>query len=75
MAAAGKGSGPRPLRSPDTPWALPNLSVREYGQLELGSILLQSSVNLILESIPSATSCVLEHPDSPPEGHPVDLEA
>ena len=31
MAAAGRGSGPRPLWSLDTSWALPSLSVREYG--------------------------------------------
>ena len=69
MSSTGRGGGPRPLRSPDTPWALPNLNVTEDGQLEIGNILLQCSVNLILESIPSATSGVLEHPNCPQKGH------
>ena len=43
--------------------------MREYRQLEIGNLLLQCSVNLILESIPFATSGVLDRPDCLREGH------
>ena len=60
---------PRPLRAPETPWCLENLGQREYQQLTIGNILLQCSVQLILESIPVRCSGVLEHPDCPQEPH------
>lgn len=59
------GTGPRPLRSAVSPWALPNLSVREYAQLTIGNTLLRAAITLSIESLGCGLSGVVEHPDEP----------
>ena len=54
--------GPRPLRSPEHVWGLPQLSVREYLQLRIGNLLLQCTWTLAIESLARCGAVVIDHP-------------
>ena len=57
--------GPRPLRSASSPWALPNLSRREFAQLGIGNSLLRVALTLCVESLGRGMSGLVEHPEEP----------
>lgn len=59
------GKGPRPLRSASSLWGLPNLSRREYAQIEIGNILLRCAVELVIEVLSVGLCGLVEHPDEP----------
>ena len=65
--------GPPPLRSGAEPWGLPGVSDRQRGQIQVGSKLLQTGLELMLAVYSQGGIFLLEHP-APLSKH-VDVDA
>ena len=57
--------GPRPLRSAEAPWGLPQLSAEEYAQLFVATALLRVALRAILAAHAAGVAFLLEHPRDP----------
>eukprot|EP00438_Fugacium_kawagutii_P017234 Skav228673 [mRNA] locus=scaffold1332:626815:631419:- [translate_table: standard] len=57
--------GPRPIRSPQHPWALPSLSLGELTQIFGGNVLLAFAFKLFYALLVYGGVGLIEHPDEP----------
>ena len=57
--------GPRPVRSPASPWGIPGLKRRERRDVELGSQLLRATVGLMYVAAAVGAIFIMEHPAEP----------
>eukprot|EP00438_Fugacium_kawagutii_P000385 Skav234114 [mRNA] locus=scaffold4487:81149:86691:- [translate_table: standard] len=57
--------GPRAVRSPTHPWALPSLTLRELSQVFAGNLLLAFAVMALYELVGTGGCGLLEHPADP----------
>ena len=62
--------GPRPVRSEQQPWGLPNLSTREQEAVDLGNLLLRVTITLALALVAAGGVFSIEHPEDPGPGFP-----
>ena len=57
--------GPRPLRSYEASWGLPNLTMREIKQLQMGSRLMLHQLRVDMEVVMRGGAAMKEHPITP----------
>eukprot|EP00438_Fugacium_kawagutii_P005394 Skav210139 [mRNA] locus=scaffold1493:184635:185549:+ [translate_table: standard] len=61
----GSKYGPRPVRAPHQPWALPSLSLKELSQVFGGNVLLAFAVKALYALLLYGGVGLVEHPDDP----------
>lgn len=59
-----KSQAPRPVRSSEMPWGLPDLTAREHRQVEVGNELLCFAVEITIHQALAGNFSVLEHPQA-----------
>ena len=65
MAEPAAARGPRALRSQALPWGVPAVSAREQRQVDLGNVLLRSTVSFLYAAWAASCPAVMEHPARP----------
>ena len=58
-------SGPRPLRLREAPWGVRGLSAQEQKQVNVGNLLLRTTMRFLAAAVVSNVCAVMEHPICP----------
>eukprot|EP00435_Cladocopium_sp_Y103_P058160 s489_g20.t1 len=68
-----QGRGPRIVRTPETPWGKPSLSLKELSQVGIGTLLLGFAIQCLLALSMHSGAGFLEHPKEPDEPEHVSI--